>query len=54
MKTVMTRKIATAALSTVFLACAGFAADGGEELRLAPLGLVLSGGGAKGAYEIGV
>ena len=50
----MTRIIATVAVSAAFLVCTGYTADGGEEVHSAPLGLVLSGGGAKGAYEIGV
>ena len=46
--------IATVAVSTAFLVCTGFAADGDKDVYSAPFGFVLSGGGANGAYEVGV
>ena len=50
----MAKTIAIAVVLIAFLACMGLAADGGGMPHSAPFGLVLSGGGAKGAYEIGV
>ena len=50
----MTRISTVVAVSTAFLTCARLVADDGEEVLAAPLRFVLSGGGAKGTYEIGV
>ncbi len=50
----MTITIAMITILMAFQICTGFVVEGGDVVRFTPVGLVLSGGEAGGAYEIGV